>query len=90
MTNKNPYLDFFNINALIVKIYPFGLKILSKKKILTSFKGHNSVINLRIMTGNNCKLDLVNINAYTKFGHNLAIYFKDIEQKQSTDINQGP
>ena len=90
MTGKNPNLDLFNINALIGQNLSILLKILSKKEMLTSFKGHNSVINLRIMTGNNPKLDLVNINAYTKCGHNLAICSKDIKGKQSTDINQGP
>ena len=40
------------------------------------------------MTGNNPNLDLVNINAYTKFGEILSICLKDIERK--FDINQGP
>ena len=31
-------------------------------------KGHNSVTNKQQMTGNNPKLDLVNINDYVKFG----------------------
>ena len=44
----------------------------------------------RKMTGNNPKLDFVNINAYTKFGRNLAICPEDIERKQSKDINPGP
>ena len=35
-------------------------------------------------------LDLVNINVYTKFGQNLPIYSKDIEQKWNSDINKGP
>ena len=32
------------------------------------------------MTGNNRKLDLVNINSHTKFGQILAIISQDIEQ----------
>ena len=42
------------------------------------------------MTGNNQNLDLVNIKAYTKFGHILSLCSEDIEQKQYSDINQGP
>ena len=41
------------------------------------------------MTGNNHNLDLVNINAYAKFGQILPIC-PDIEQKLNSDINQGP
>ena len=39
---------------------------------------------------NNPKLDLVSINAYTKFGQNPSIYFQDIEWKRNSEINQGP
>ena len=42
------------------------------------------------MTGNNHNLDLVNINAYRKFGEILSIWSKVIEKKQNSDINQGP
>ena len=62
-----------------VKFYPFVLKILSGKEILTSIKGHNLATNLRKMTGNNPNLDLVNINAQTKFGQILSICSQDIE-----------
>ena len=45
------------------------LKILSGNEIPTLIlKGHTSVINLRKMTRNNPNLDLVNLNANTKFG----------------------
>ena len=50
---------------------------------MISIKGHNSVINLRKMTGKNPNLYLVNMNAHTKFG-------QDIEQKRKSDISQGP
>ena len=46
----------------------FVLNILSENEILTSIKGHNYVINLLKMTHNDPNLDLVNINAYAKFG----------------------
>ena len=57
-----------------MKSYPFSLKILSENEILISIKGHNSVTNLRKMSGhNNPKLELVNKEAYTKFGQILSI-----------------
>ena len=42
------------------------------------------------MTGNNPKLDLVNINAHKKFGQILSMSSQDIEWKQDFDLNQGP
>ena len=42
------------------------------------------------MKGNYPKLDLVNINAYIKFGEILSICSQDIEQKQNSDVNEGP
>ena len=55
-----------------------------------SIKGHNSATKLRKITGNNPNLDLVNINAYTKFSQNLSICYKDIERKRNSNVNQGP
>ena len=69
------------------------LSILSKdieRKILTSIKGHNSVINLRKITGSNPNLEFVNISAYTKFDEILSFHSKDIKQKRHSDINQRP
>ena len=59
----------------------FVLKILSGNEILTSIKGGNSVKILRKMTGNNPKLDLVNVNVHTKFGQILLTGSQDIEWK---------
>ena len=57
-----------------VKLYQLVLKILSGYEIiLTSIKSNLSVTNSRKMTGNDPKLDLVNINAHTKFGLILSI-----------------
>ena len=42
------------------------------------------------MTGNNPKLDLVNVDVHTKFGQILSIHSQDIEWKQNSDVNQGP
>ena len=39
---------------------------------------------------NNPKLDLVNMNAYIKFGENLSMCYQDIELKQNLGLNQGP
>ena len=64
-----------------VKIHFFILKILSGNKILTSFKGRNSM-DWRKWTLNNSKLDDVNINACAKFGQNPFIRTQDIERKQ--------
>ena len=42
------------------------------------------------MTGNNPKLDLINVDAHKKIGQILSIRSKDIELKQRSDIHQGP
>ena len=42
------------------------------------------------MTGNNPKLDLVNIDVHTNFGQILSIGSQDIEWKWNSDVNQGP
>ena len=66
----------------LVRFCQFVLQILSGNKILTSIKGHNSVKILRKMTGNNPKLDLVNVDVHTKFGQILSIRSQDIERKR--------
>ena len=63
--------------------------ILSGNEILTSIKGRNSVKIFRKMTDNNPKVDLVNVNVHTKFGHILSIQSQDIERKRNSDVNQG-
>ena len=42
------------------------------------------------MTCINPKLDLVNMNAYIKFGEILSIDSKGIEWKQTFGVNKGP
>ena len=42
------------------------------------------------MTGNNPKLELVNINAHIKVGEILLICSQDFERKHNSNINQGP
>ena len=41
------------------------------------------------MADSNPNLDLVNINAFTKFGEILSNSSPDIEWKRNSDINQG-
>ena len=74
----------------MVKFCPLVLKIFSGNEILTSIKGRNSVANLQNLTLYNPKLDLINVNVYTKFGKILSIGSQDIERKQNFEINQGP
>ena len=42
------------------------------------------------MTGNNPKLDLVNVDAHKKIDQILSICSHDIERKLIFDVNQGP
>ena len=63
----------------LVTFCQFVLKILSKKQILTSIKGRNSVANLRKTIIYNTNIDLVNDDLYTKFGLILSIRSQDIE-----------
>ena len=42
------------------------------------------------MTGNNPKLDLVNVGACEKIAKILSIRSQDIERKRNSDVNQGP
>ena len=74
----------------LVSFCQFVLKILSKNRILTSIKGSKSVANLRKTKILDINIDIVNDNVYTKFGFNLFILSRDIEQKPNSDINQGP
>ena len=72
-----------------MKFYQFVLKITRGKEILAQIKGHNSGTNVRKMC-NNPKVDLVNMNAYIKFGENQSICSPDIVLKQNFGVNQGP
>ena len=74
----------------LVGFCQFVLKILSGNEILMSIKGHNYVKIWQKMTGNNSKLDLVNVDMHTKFGQILSIRSQDIERIQNSDVIQGP
>ena len=47
------------------------LNVLSRNKFLTATKGYNSATNKENIGGSNSNLDLININALTKFGETL-------------------
>ena len=64
----------------LVKFCKFVPKILSRKDVLVSIKGHYSGTNVRKIMCNNPNLDLVNMNAYIQFGE---------IQKQNFGINKG-
>ena len=53
-------------------------------------KGHNCVVYLQKLTCNNITLQLVNINASAKLSLIPSIGSQSIEQKGSSDDNQGP
>ena len=74
----------------LVRLCRFVLKILSGNEILTSIKGHKSFKILQKMTGNNPKLDHVNVDVHIKFGQILSICSRDIERKGNSDVSQGP
>ena len=50
-----------------------------------SIKGRYSFKILRKMTGNNPKLDLVNVDVHIKFGQILPIHSQDIERKRNAN-----
>ena len=77
----------FYLHWGLFKFCPLVLKILSGNQILRSFKGRNSVANLRNLTLYNPNLDLINVNVYTKFGKILSIGSQDIERKQNKLVN---
>ena len=75
MTLYNLNIDLVNDNVYtkFVKFCLLDLKIWSKKQILISIKGRNSVVNLQKTTIYNTNVDLVNEDEYTKFGLILSI-----------------
>ena len=54
---------------------------IEQKRILTYINGHNSGTNVRKVTCNNTKLDLVDMSACMKFGEILSICLQDIVWK---------
>ena len=73
----------------LIEIHKLIQKILSINKILTSIKGHNSVKNRPKITCIRQNMDLVFINAYTKFYQNSSICSEDIEEKHIYTLIKG-
>ena len=77
------------------------VKVLSGKELFTERRNHgitegqgeSSIAPLfqsgAIMTGNNPKLDHVNVVVHIKFGQFLSIPSQDIERKRNSDVNRG-
>ena len=65
----------------LIKFQGFVYKILGRNEILTIYKGHNSVVNLRKWTRNDPSLDMVKVDTYQ---------IQDIERKQNSEDIQGP
>ena len=89
MTGNNPKLDLVNVDVhtkfspiLSIRSQDIERKRNSDINQGPSIKGHNSVKILRKMTGNNPKLDLVNVDVHTKFGQILSSHSQDSGWKQ--------
>ena len=69
MTGNNPKSDHVNINTYskFDEIWSICSKDIERQLSSEIITGRNSVTNLRKMTANNHKLDLVNINAQKYF-----------------------
>ena len=79
-----------NIDIKFGEFYLLILKILSGNKSVAQIKEHNSDTKVGKMTCNNRKLDLVNMNAYIKFGEKMSVSSQDVERKRNFGVNQGP
>ena len=93
MTGNNPKLDLVNVDVHT----KFG-QILSIHSQYIEWKLYSDVNQglllgqnfVEKMTGNNPKLDHVNVDVHIKFGQILSICSRDIDWKQNSDVNQGP
>ena len=63
------------------------IPMIMRETILTITERHHCVVNLQKLTRNKNSPDLVNFNAYAKFGLIVSIRFQD--RKQKSDDNQG-
>ena len=89
-TGNNPNLDLVNFktHTKFGQILSISSSDIEWKRILNeiwiSVKDHNSVTNVNTMC-NNPNLDLVIINAHTKFGKIISIFFQAIMRKRNYD-----
>ena len=93
MTGNNLKLDHVNVDVHIKfgQILSICSRDIERKRNSGVNQGPKLCPNFaKKMTGNNLKLDHVNVDVHIKFGQILSIYSRDIERKQNSDINQGP
>ena len=84
---KFPKSQYLYVYKKFGKILSIRSQAIEPYDILTSVKGHNSVIIVRKMMCNNPNLDLV----YKIWKNSIKYVLKiDIEQKRYSDISQGP
>ena len=91
MTYNNPNVDLVNMNAYIKfgELMTFCSQDIKRKRNFgAQIKGQNSGTYVRKMACDNSDVDLVNINAYIKFGEILSISSQDIEWKRNFGKNQ--
>ena len=93
MTANNPNVDLVSINSIM----KFGQNLsicsqdIEQKQIFVVKSRATTLVQMfGKMMCNNPNVDLVNMNAYTKFGEILSICSQDIERKRNFGINQGP
>ena len=88
VNNRNIDLVKLNMNAYI-KFVEILSRCRAETKFWPKFWHQSRVVTLlqmrKKMWFNNPNLDLVNINAYTKFGEILSVYSEDIERKRNYD-----
>ena len=70
----------------LVKFCPFVLRILNGSEIWRKSMANGT--NMQKMMCNNPNVDLVNMNAYIKFGEILSVCSQNIEWKQNFGVNQ--
>ena len=102
MTGNNPKLDLVNVDVhtKFGQILSIRSQDIERKEILTSTRivresDYSPASQLfwrvkKTMKGNYHKLDLINIDAHTKFGLIMSICSQDIERKRNSDLNKGP
>ena len=71
----------------LIEIHKLIHKVLSIYNILTSIKGHNSVKIWPTITCIRYNMDLIYINASTKFYQNSSICSEDIKEKHFLSLN---
>ena len=94
MIRNNPTLGLVNMNAYIKVGEILSICYQDIERKLNSNVNQKAITLLQIcnkMMRNNpyIHVDLVNMNAYIKFGEILSIC-SHIEQKRNTDISEGP